>query len=384
MSRILISCGEPSGDLYAAALATEIRRLDPSAQLAGLGGEHLARAGAALIGNYRGLAVTGLVEALSVVPRSLAMYRRLVAAARTTRPDVFVAIDFPELNFRLAAAMRRLDIPIVYYVPPQLWAWRRGRIRALAALADRVLLIFPFERPMYREAGIDAEFVGHPLLDLARARSSRQSFLAAARLDADRPVVALLPGSRPNELRAILPTVVKAAQRIAARLPAVQFVVARAPGLDDGLFEPLDSLGTVALRVVEAQTDDVLAASDVAITCSGTATVQAAIHGCPMVVVYRLSPLTYRLGKRFLHVDTYAMANLVAGARVVPELIQDDFTPESVARSTLAFLTDAGLAAQTRGALAAVTRALGEPGASVRAAEAVLRVAAANPPQKLV
>jgi lipid-A-disaccharide synthase len=197
-------------------------------------------------------------------------------------------------------------------------------------------------------------------------------------------VVALLPGSRPNELRAILPTVVKAAQRIAARLPAVQFVVARAPGLDDGLFEPLDSLGTVALRVVEAQTDDVLAASDVAITCSGTATVQAAIHGCPMVVVYRLSPLTYRLGKRFLHVDTYAMANLVAGARVVPELIQDDFTPESVARSTLAFLTDAGLAAQTRGALAAVTRALGEPGASVRAAEAVLRVAAANPPQKLV
>jgi len=376
MARILISCGEPSGDLYAGALVGELRRLDPGVQVSGVGGEYLRESGADLVGDFRGLTVTGLVEALSVVPRSWQMYRRLVREAGARPPDVFVAIDFPDFNCRVAAALRRRGVPIVYYVSPQIWAWRGGRLRTLKALVDEMIVIFPFEEAIYRRAGIPVRFVGHPLVDLARARQAKPAFLSAIGLDAGAPTVALLPGSRPNELRRILPGLVRAASLIAARLPDAQFVLARAPNLDASLFAPLEAAGLRAAAVVERQTDEALAASDVVLAASGTATVQAAIHGCPMVIVYRLSPLTYRLGKPFVHVDMYGMVNLVAGRRVVPELIQDAFTPEAVAREALDLLTNPGLAAQARAALGEVRRQLGSPGASRRAAEAILAMAA--------
>jgi lipid-A-disaccharide synthase len=382
MARIMISCGEPSGDLYAGALARELRALDPSAALAGFGGDRLRAAGVHLVGDYHGLSVTGLSEALVVLPRSLAMYRRLVAWARAERPDVFVAIDFPDFNFRLAAALKRLGIPVVYYISPQLWAWRPGRMRTMRRLANRVLVIFPFEEPLYREAGVPVEFVGHPLVDLIAPRQPRGAFLAACGLHPGAPTVALLPGSRPNELRAILPGLLEAAALIARRLPGAQFVVARAPHLDVSLFAPLAAPAAAALplAVVEGRTDDALAASDVVLTASGTATIQAALHERPMVIVYRLSTLTYRLGKPFVRVATYGMVNLVAGQAVVPELIQDAFTPEAVAREALRFLTDAAHAARTREALRQVKQRLGAGGASRRAAEAVLRVAGRQAP----
>src|SRR4051812_11910803 len=247
-------------------------------------------------------------------------------------------------------------------------------MKTMARIADRVLVIFPFEEPIYREAGIPAQWVGHPLLDVAPVSNSRVGFLSAMGLDAARPVVALLPGSRRNELDAILPDLVRAATLVRRKLPGVQFIVARAPHLSDSLFASLQGLEGGA-TVLEGRTDDVLAAADVALVASGTVTVQAALHGCPMVVVYRLSSLTYRLGKPFVHVDTYAMANLVAGRRVVPELIQDAFTPEAVAAEALRVLTDPVHAAQVRAELHEVRGKLGTPGASRRAAEAVLEVA---------
>jgi lipid-A-disaccharide synthase len=307
--------------------------------------------------------------------------------AAAVRPDVFVAIDFPDFNFALARAIRKLGVPIVYYISPQLWAWRRGRMKTMRRLADRVLVIFPFEEAIYREAGVPVQWVGHPLLDLAHAPEPRADFLKRQGLDPDRPVVALLPGSRRNELRAILPDLARAAVLIRDRIPDVQFVVARAPHLGDEDFEPLAIIGTGSagpasasaanrnLAIVEGHADDVLAAADVALVASGTVTVQGALHECPMVVVYRLSVLTYRLGKPFVHVDTYAMANLVAGRRVVPELIQDAFTPEAVATEALRVLTDPAHAAQVRRELREVRGKLGTPGASRRAAEAVLEVA---------
>ena len=375
--KVLISCGEPSGDLYAGALAREIRNLEPSARILGLGGERLRAAGAELAEDYRGLTVTGLSEALAVLPRSFAAYRRLVRLARTERPDVFVPIDFPDFNFRLAGALRRMGIPIVYYVCPQLWAWRRGRLRSIKRFADRALVIFPFEEAFYRQAGIPAEFVGHPLLELATSGRPRDEFLRANRLDPDAPTVALLPGSRPNEVRAILPDLVRAALLVPPMVPDVQFVVARAPHLDDRAFSPLETLtnGGQPLAIVEAQTDDVLAAADVVATASGTATVQAAIHGRPMVIVYRLSPLTYRLVRAFAHVDTAGMVNHLAGDRVVPEFIQDAFTPRAVADEIVSFFRDPGRADRTRRALEDVRAKLGDPGASRRAAEAVLAAA---------
>jgi len=375
MARVMVSCGEASGDLYAGALAAEILRQAPGSTVTGFGGERLRQAGGELLGDYRGFAVTGLVEALRVLPRSYAMYRRLVAHARALRPDVFVAIDFPDFNFRLAAAIRRLGVPVVYYIGPQLWAWRPGRIRTMARVTDLVLPIFPFEPAIYERAGIPVEFVGHPLVDLIRVSAERQPFLAGLGLNPDAPTVALLPGSRPNEVRAILPVLAGSIDHIVARVPAAQFVVARAPKLADELFAPLQA-AHAPVRLVEGRTDDVLHASDVVITASGTATVQTALHERPMVIVYRLSPLTYRLGRRFVSVDTFGMANLIAGRRVVPELIQEDFTPERTAEEALAFLTDPARAAAAREGLREVRRKLGEPGASARAARAVLEVAA--------
>lgn len=378
--RIMISCGEPSGDLYAGALASEIRSLDPTASIVGFGSERLRAAGASLVRDFGGVSVTGLTEALRVIPRSWQNYRALLKAADAERPDVFVPIDFPDFNFFLARAMHARGVPVVYYISPQLWAWRRGRLDTMKRVADRVLVIFPFEAPFYEQAGVPVTFVGHPLLELTERPEPRDQFLTARGLDPRRPVVAMLPGSRRNELRAILPDLARAAAIVAARLPGAQFIVARAPHLDDELFAPLREFPEGAARpvVVEGVADAVLASADVAIVASGTVTVQAALHGCPMVVVYRLGALTYTLGKPFVHVDTYAMVNLVAGKKIVPELIQDAFTPEAVAQEALDVLTNPVRAAAVKRDLEAVRARLGTAGASRRAAEAVLDVARAG------
>ena len=379
----MISCGEPSGDLYAGALATEILRLDPSAQIAGFGGERLRSAGATLVGDFRGLSVTGLLEVVRLLPRIYATYRRLVADAKAHRPDVFVAVDFPDFNFVLARALRKIGVPVVYYISPQLWAWRQGRMNTMKRIADRVLVIFPFEEKIYKDAGVPVQWIGHPLLELSKTPEPKATFLTRHGIDPHRPVVALFPGSRHNEVRAILPDLSRAAVIIRRHLPGAQFLVARAPHLHDYVFVPLAAIVQGAAQggsngvvtVLEEHTDDILAAADVALVASGTVTVQAALHQCPMVVVYRLAPLTYRVGKPFVSVDTYAMANLVAGRRVVPELIQDAFTPEAVAAEGLRILNDPAHALRVRRELREVTEKLGTVGASRRAAEAVLDVA---------
>jgi lipid-A-disaccharide synthase len=374
--RVLISCGEPSGDLYAASLATELLRIDPSIVVTGFGGERLRRAGAQLIGDFSGLSVTGLVEVARLLPKTYAIYRRLVADARANRPDVFVAVDFPDFNFRLAHALRRIGVPVVYYISPQLWAWRPGRIKTMKRIADRVLVIFPFEEEIYRRAGVPVQWVGHPLLDRAWPARSPSEWRVQIGARSDTPLVALLPGSRANEVREILPPLIDAANRIRAQIGDVQFVIARAPHLADALFH--SALQLDGLLMVQGQTDEVLAGADVALLASGTVTVQAALHECPMVVVYRLSPLTYRLGKPFVRVDTYAMANLVAGRRVVPELIQDAFTPEAVAREAIDILTNTARASRMRADLRDVRQRLGDSGASRRAAAAVMNVVRAR------
>jgi lipid-A-disaccharide synthase len=374
--RVMMSCGEASGDLYAGALAEALRARVPGIEIFGFGGPRMQAAGGELLGEFSQFSVTGLTEALRVVPRSIGMLRRLVRAARERRPDVFVAIDFPDFNFRLMARLRRLGIPVVYYISPQLWAWRPGRIETMKSGVDRVLVIFPFEDAFYRQAGVDATFVGHPLVDLVAPVGSRDGFLRSHALDPAAPTVALLPGSRRNELEQTVPILAAALPLIRARVPAVQFTIARAPNLPDRLFDPLVAVGGSTPPVlVEQRTDDVLASCDVVVTASGTATVQCALHERPMVVVYRLSPLTYRLGKPFVKVEMYAMPNLVAGRRIVPELIQDDFTPERVADEAVRLLNDPALHRQTRDELRRVRQLLGSSGASGRAADAILEVA---------
>ena len=242
---------------------------------------------------------------------------------------------------------------------------------------DRVLVIFPFEPEIYRKAGIPVEFVGHPLIDLIPDTPPRERFLAGLGFNATAPTVAVLPGSRPNEIRAILPVLTDAARLVSQRLPAVQFLLARAPHLDDELFAPLEPLTSagVPIAVVEHQTDAILAAADVTLTASGTATIQTALHQCPMVIVYRLSPLTYRIGIRFVRVEMYGMVNLVAGRRIAPELIQDGFTAGATAAECLSLLTDADRSARMKADLREVRERLGGSGASSRAAAAVVAMA---------
>ena len=375
--RLLLSCGEPSGDLYAGALTRELRSLDPAIAVAGLGGPQFAAAGGRLMADYRGLAVTGLTEAVAKIPRSLATLRQLVASARRERPDALVVIDFPDFNLPLARRIRKLGIPVVYYISPQIWAWRPGRLKTIRAVADRVLVIFPFEEKIYRDAGVPVEFVGHPLVDLATPSESPDALVGRLGMQRSAPIVAILPGSRPNEVNRILPDLVAAAERIRARVPGAQFVVARAPNLEDGLFAAAKGLARCA--IVEGAADAVLEAADVALTASGTATVQTALHDTPMVVVYRLSPLTYRLGRPFVKLDTFSMVNLIAGERIVPELIQDDFTPQAVADEAVSMLCDGARAARVREGLARVRERLGGPGASRRAAEAIFRLVGRTP-----
>ena len=377
----MLSCGEPSGDLYAGALTSELRRLDPDVDVFGLGGERLTAAGGRLLTDYGGLAVTGLAEVVPALPRLWATYRRLVRTARAERPDVLVAIDYPGFNFWLGSSVAALGIPVVYYIPPQVWAWRRGRLRTMKQFVSRALVIFPFEEALYREADIPVAFVGHPLLDLATPAFGRDAFRREYRLDPEAATVTILPGSRENEVRVILPDLVAAAERIARAVPSVQFVVARAPNLPDALFEPLARLARAASRgpcLVESQTDAALVAADVVLTASGTATIQTAIHERPMVVVYRLSRLTYWMGRRFVRVNAFGMVNLVAEKRIVPEFLQKAFTPEAVAGEAVRFLTDETHAATTRAELRTVRERLGGSGASRRAAEQVLDVVRAH------
>jgi lipid-A-disaccharide synthase len=373
--RVLLSCGEPSGDLYAGALTRELRALVPDIDVFGLGGPQFTAAGGRAIADFRGLAVTGLTEPIAKIPQLAAARRRLLASAHETRPDVFVPIDFWGFNYRLARDLARQRMPIVYYISPQLWATRPWRMKTMREVAKLVLVIFPFEEAIYREAGVPVEFVGHPLVDLAKPSQSRSDFLTGRGLPASAPTVAILPGSRPSEVARILPDLVAAATRICAQVPGAQFLVARAANLNDILFDVLRDGQLPRTVIVESDTDTVLASCDVALTASGTATVQAALHDTPMVIVYRVSPWTYRLGRHLLNVSMFGMVNLIAGTKIVPELIQDAFTPEAVAVEAVSMLTDAARAAHIREGLRDVRERLGGGGASRRAAEAIVRVA---------
>jgi lipid-A-disaccharide synthase len=372
MTRLLVSCGEPSGDLYAAELVRHLRRIRADLDVFGLGGDRLREQGAALRADVRELAVVGLVEVVTHLRRLRGVFRDLLDDVDRRPPAAAVLVDYAEFNLRLAAELRRRGIPVVYYVSPQVWAWRRGRLRDIRRTVTRMLVIFPFEEPLYREAGVPVRFVGHPLVDLVGPAPDRAAFLQQHGLDPGRPVLAVLPGSRPKEIAHNLPPIAAALRRIQRERPRVQFLLAVAPSIEPGSLA--SRFGEVPVRMVGGATHAVLGACDAAVVASGTATVEAALLGAPMVVVYRLSMLTYHLGRRLVSVPHYAMANLIAGRRLVPELIQSDFTPERVAGEALRLLEDEGVRRRMKEGLDEVRQRLGGPGASARAAEEVGQV----------
>jgi lipid-A-disaccharide synthase len=374
--RLFISCGEPSGDFYGAELLRELRTLRPGITAFGLGGDRLLEQGADLIAHTRDLAVVGITEVLRHLRRLRSIYGRAVAELRRRPPDAAVLVDYPDINLRFARELKALGVPVVYYVSPQVWAWKKGRIHAIRATVSRMLVIFPFEEDLYRRAGVSVTFVGHPLVDAVRPAPDRGAFLAEQGLDPSRPVVALLPGSRRAEIAHNLPPLAGAARALLERRGDLQFLLARAPGLPDALFAP--ALAGRHVRLVEGQPHAVVASAAVALVASGTATVETALLGTPMVVVYRLSPLTYLIGRPFVNVPHYAMPNLVAGRRIVPEIIQREFTPERVAAEALSLLEDERRAEAMRRDLGEVRLRLGAPGASRRAAAAVAEILSAS------
>lgn len=373
--RILLSCGEASGDVYAAELLRELRAVGDEVECFGLGGERLLRAGGEILVSLEEISVIGLVEVLGKLPALHRAKRKLVAAARDRRPHAAVLIDFSGFNLRLAKSLRRLGIPVVYYVSPQVWAWRRRRVKTIRNVVQKMLVILPFEEDFYRDEGVPVRFVGHPLVDLVHSREDRRSFCKRAGLEPERPWVAVLPGSRRREIELHLPILARAMAKISEKRPDLQFVILRAPTVDAP--EIASGLGPWAerVRVVDGSAREGLTYAAVAVVASGTATVEAALTGTPMVVVYRVGELSYRIGRPFVRVPHYAMVNLIAGKKIVPELIQSSMTDERVASETLHLIDDGGAAEAMRQGLEEVKKRLGGGGASRRAAEEVMSIA---------
>jgi lipid-A-disaccharide synthase len=365
----LISCGEPSGDLYAAELLANLRSRIEGLDAFGVGGDRFAGQNASLVAHIRDLAFVGILEVIRHLPRIHRIFRQIVTEIDRNRPDVAVLIDYPDFNLRLARELRRRDIPVLYYVSPQIWAWKGGRIKTIRETVSRMLVIFPFEEALYRAEGVPVTYVGHPLVDLMRPAPNRDAFLRRHEVDPRRPVVALLPGSRRPEIANNLPVLAEAVRRLHAERPDLQFLLAVAPLLEATTL--LRGLVGVPVRAVHDESHAVIGASDLALVASGTATVETALLGTPMVVVYRVSPLSYLLGRPFVRVPHFAMVNIIARREVVPELVQGAFTAPRVVAEARSLLTDPQRRARMQADLAEVRRRLGDGGASGRAADQV-------------
>ncbi len=369
---IFLSVGEPSGDIYGAALIRALRTRIPDARFLGLGGSRMAAEGMELLADPSELAVVGLIEVVQRLPFFLALRRRVFAALEREPIDLVIPVDYPGFNMRLARRARQQGLPVLYYIAPQVWAWHASRARALAEYADDVAVILPFEEELLRRAGARAHFVGHPLLDVQEPSRSREEWASKWGLSADQPILALFPGSRKQELYRHLRVFCHAADLVTAVRPEVQPVVAVAPDLGPDLYSG------VKLPLVDS-TSELLVHADAALVKSGTSTLQAALAGTPLVVAYRMHPLTYRLARRLVRIPHIALANLVVGRGVAPEFLQNAATPQALCASLLPLLDHESATRRTMvEALQGVRGALGSGGVADRVAEMAVRLLATS------
>ena len=371
LKKIMIVVGEASGDLHGARLVRSLYHLDPDLEIFGVAGEGLKREGIKVtldMGDLTGMGLTELVGNLKTLWRA---YRQLQRTLREERPDLLILIDFPEFNLRLARLAKTLRVPVLYYIAPQVWAWRQRRIRKIARWVDRMAVVFPFEVPLYEKEGVRVSFVGHPLLDVVRATRPRGATLMRHGLEPFRRTVALLPGSRKQEVNHHLPTMLEAVDRLSRQMD-VQFILVRASTIDRRSLEEMIAQTPAKVSISEGDTYNALEASDLAWTASGTATLEAALMLRPMIIVYRLSWLTYRLARLLVRINYIGLVNIIAGESVVPELIQADVTAERILFESQAVLQDPGLHKGIEEKLIEVRRKLGSPGASGRVAEIAL------------
>ena len=372
MPRIFIVTGEASGDLHGANLAGAIRALRPDVELIGVGGSRMQAAGVALLPGIKRVDTMGVSLGLAHLRAGIHNLFTLAQYLRCATLDAVVFIDHPGINLRLARVAKWVGHRVIYYIAPQVWAWAAIRMRLIRRRVDHAVVILPFEEALYRQAGVRCTFVGHPLLDEVAPSYDRDALRKRFGLDASAPVVGLLPGSRESEVRTLFPAMLQAAAQLARRHPGTQFVVAQAPSIAGELLSSLSAEAGVPVQVVQNQASEVMASSDVLLVASGTATLQAAVIGTPMVLAYRVPWLTYWLARWLIRIQWIGLVNIVAGRSVVPELIQQDATPERMCEEASRLLADGQAAGRMRAELRKVREALGSPGASTRAAEVVL------------
>ncbi len=360
--RIFFAAGEASGDLHGAALASALRRLFPDAEMTGLAGPRMAMAGVTPIVEFDRLVVMGLAEVVSRLPFFLSLRRRVRRMLAENPPDLVIPIDYPGFNLRLAQEAHRRGIPVLYYIAPQLWAWRQERARVLAANADRVAVVFPQEEPFLRDFGVDAVFVGHPLLDQASGWESPEEAISAIEADPERPILGLLPGSRPQEVARMLGPFLAAATQVKRQRPEVQVMVAGASSVPKDYYR-----AATGYRIVEDSARLLMAATAV-LTKSGTTTIQAALTQTPLVIGYRAHPLTFRLARRLVRVDSIGMVNLLAGERFAPEFVQELPSDQIAARLMPLLDRESSDRKAMIDWLRKVRGLLGQPGAAERVA----------------
>jgi lipid-A-disaccharide synthase len=365
---IMIVAGETSGDLHGSSLVTAMREIDPGLQFRGIGGRRMQDAGVKLMANAADMAVVGLTEVIVKLNQIRRVLNLMKADLKASKPDLLILIDYPDFNLMLGKAAKACGVRIFYYISPQVWAWRRGRIKKIRTLVDKMAVILPFEEQLYRDADVDATYVGHPLLDTVKTKYTRQEALQKFGLQEGATTVGLLPGSRDAEIARLLPVMMNAAEILVKKLPRLQFVLPLAETLEQASVENILEQSPVPVRIVQNDTYDAIHLADIVIVASGTATLETALLGKPMVIVYKVSPLSYYIGKKIINVEHIGLANIIAGKTIVPELIQDEANPERIATEVVNILNDKARMQNIRQEMDLIREKLGGLGAADRAA----------------
>ncbi len=374
MAKILISAGEASGDIHAAAVTAALKKIDSAIEVFGMGGDALRAAGGEVLFDIKDHGVMGFVEVIKKLPDLFKLRSDFARVMDERKPDCLVVVDYPGFNMKLAKVAHDKGIPVVSYIAPSAWAWNKGRAKNVAKIVDKVACIFPFEYDVYEEAGAPVEFVGHPLLDIVHPAMERAEAEAWAGKEAGHPLVLLMPGSRLMEIEKMLPTLLEGAKLLKKQLPEVQFAMPRAGTIPLELLQSKIKASGLEIKITEGHNYDLFSVADLALATSGTVTLEAALCGLPSVIVYRTSALNAFIARRVINIPNIGLPNIVAGRQILPELLQEDFTPANVANTAVELLAPERRP-QLEANLAYMKARLGEPGAVNRVAQLILRIA---------
>ena len=375
LTRVMMIAGEASGDLHGAGVVRELHARVPSVEIYGIGGDRMRQEGMELVEHISAVSFMGFAEVVKHLPTIRSVEKQMESLLAIRKPDVLVLIDYPGFNLRFARKAKKVGVKILYYISPQVWAWNKKRVKKMKGVVDRMKVVFPFEVDLYRREGIDVEFVGHPLVETIGCSSTREEFCTARGLSPDRRLLALLPGSRKQEVEKILPTMISAALRL-QQSHDVQTAIGIAPALGQNFLKQFVPGGS-SIKFIEHGTYDLMKHADAAMVTSGTATLETGWFATPMVVVYKTSSLTYLIGRLLIDVPYIGLVNIVAGKKVVPEFIQHEMNANNLANAVGRILDDPSYAAAMRSELSEIRQNLGVPGASARVADGVLQLASA-------